>query len=141
MQKKGSKSSQTASKKEVADTKFQLSELSYTLLNMKSYIAACSGKPQGNDSSEANNGQEAPVSWDTIKYFGRCANKRTKTWLASPPSLGLIGLMTFIKFYLLTWLGGHNSTRDEIMKTSQINQVVSNVQHKMGTTTCLLPDR
>ena len=43
----------------------------------------------------------------------------------------------FIKFYLLTWLGGHNTTRARIMNTSQIEQVVSSVICKMGTTRCV----
>ena len=60
--KKGSKSIQTAIKKDVLDTKCQLSELSTIFTGMKASIAAFSGKPQGTSSSEANGGQEAPVS-------------------------------------------------------------------------------
>ena len=76
--KKGSKSSQTASKKDVSDTKRQISELSSTLTEMISTIAAFSGKPRGTSSSEANSGQEAPVSGDAGNSFGGRVSKRTK---------------------------------------------------------------
>ena len=73
-----SKSSQTEIKKDTSDTKRQLSELSSTLTEMKSSIAAFSGKPQSNSSSEANSGQEAPVSGDAGNSFVGRAFKRTK---------------------------------------------------------------
>ena len=44
---------------------------------MKAYIAAFGGNPRGTDSSEANNSQEAPVSGDSVNYFGGSASKRT----------------------------------------------------------------
>ena len=77
--KKGNKSSRTARKKYIADTKRQLSEIPSTLTEMKTCISAFSGNPQGNNSSEANSGQEAPISWDAGNYFGRSASKHTKT--------------------------------------------------------------
>ena len=58
----GSNSSQTASKKDVADTKRKISELSSTLTEIKVCIAVFSGKPQGTNSIESNIGQEAPIS-------------------------------------------------------------------------------
>ena len=76
--KNGSKSSQTASKKDVADTKRQLSELSSTLTEMKSWIAAFSDKPQGNNFSESNCGKEAPIRSAVDSFVGR-VSKRTKT--------------------------------------------------------------
>ena len=42
--------------------------------------------------------------------------------------------MIFIKFYLLTRLGGNKPTRGIIMKTSQIEKVVSSVRRKMRPT-------
>ena len=45
--------------------------------------------------------------------------------------------MMFIKFYLLKRLGGCKTTRTKIMNTSQIKQVVSSVQRKMGQSICL----
>ena len=49
--------------------------------------------------------------------------------------------MIFIKFYILTRLGGHKPTKARIMKTGQIEQVVSSVWHKMRPTRCLLAAR
>ena len=100
---------------------------------MKTCIAAFSGKPQGNNSSEANSGQEAPISWDVGNYFGRSASKHTKTWLACPLDLAL--------FAVLTRLGGHNTTRAKIMKTGKTKQIVSSVRHKMWPTRWLSADR
>ena len=74
-----SNSSQTASKKEVAETKHNLFELSYTLTKMKIFITAFSGKPQGTDTSEANKVQAAFISGFTGNYFGGRVSKRTKT--------------------------------------------------------------
>ena len=48
--------------------------------------------------------------------------------------------MIFIRFYLLTQLGGHKTARAKVMKTSHIGQVVSSVQRKMGPTRCLSAD-
>ena len=73
---------------------------------MKACITEISSKPQGIDSNEANKVQEAPVSGDAGNAFGGRASKRTKTLLASPLDLELIGLIMFIKFYLLTRLRG-----------------------------------
>ena len=74
---KGSKYSQTAHKKDVLDTKRQISELSSNLTEMKSIIAGFSDKHQGTSSSESNSGQEAPVSGDTENSFGGRPSKRT----------------------------------------------------------------
>ena len=49
--KKGNKYGKNASKKYVADTKRQISELSSTITEMKTCINAFSGKLQGNNSS------------------------------------------------------------------------------------------
>ena len=68
------------------------------LTEMKACIAAFSGKYQGTNYSEANSGQESPVSGDTGGSFGGRTSKSTKTWFASPLVLALIGLMIFIKF-------------------------------------------
>ena len=54
---------------------------------MNSCIATFSGKPQGTNYSEANSGQEDPVSGDAGNCFGGRASKRTKDLLASPPAL------------------------------------------------------
>ena len=83
----------------MAGTKHQFSELSYTLTEMKAFIAAIRGNPQGTNSSEANKGYEAAVSWDVGNAFGICASKRTKTWLASPPALALTRLMMLINLH------------------------------------------
>ena len=96
--KKGSKSSHTVIKKDLVDTKRQISELSSTLTEMKVCIAAFSGKPQGDNPSEANSGQEASVSEDSGNSFGRRVSKRTKTLISSSLDLALSGLMMFIKF-------------------------------------------
>ena len=95
--KKGSKSSQTTSKKDVSDTKRHISELSSTLTEMKACIAAFCGMPQGTNSSESNSGQKAPVLGDAENSFCRHASNCTKIWLATPPALLLIGLMMFIR--------------------------------------------
>ena len=116
--KKGSKSSHTVIKKDLVDTKRQISELSSTLNEIKAYIPEVSGKPQGNNYSEANSGQEAPVSGDAGSSFGDRASKPTNTWIERPLDLQWIGLMMFIKFYLLIRLGGHKPTMMRIMKTS-----------------------
>ena len=81
---KGIRYSQTAIKKEVADTKRHLSEISSSLTNMTSCIAEFSGKTQGTDYSGANDGQEYLVLGGTVNSFGRRTSKRTKTWLTSP---------------------------------------------------------
>ena len=105
----------------------QIYELLFTLTKIKARIAAFIGKPHGTYSSESNSGQEAPVSGDSGNYSGGCASKSTKTLLACPLALVLFGLIVFITFYLLTLLGGNNPTREEIMNTSQIKQVVYSV--------------
>ena len=138
--KKCRKSSQIARKKDVSDTKRQLSELSSNLTETKDRIITFSGKPQGTSSSEDNSGQEAPVPEDSGNSFGGRASKRTMDWLASSPDLGLFCLMMFIKFYLLTRLGGYKPARARIIKTSQIDQVVSSVWRNMGPTICLSSD-
>ena len=76
--KNGSKSIHAASKKDVADTNCQISELSSTLTKMKIFIAAFSGKPQGTNYNESSIGQEALVSVDTCNSFIVRAYKRTK---------------------------------------------------------------
>ena len=76
--KKGKKSSQTESKKDVLDTKRHISELSLTLTEMKASIAAFSGNTQGTNSSESKSGQESPVSEDAVNSFGVYASKRNK---------------------------------------------------------------
>ena len=135
--KKGRKSSQTAINKDVAYTKCQLSELSSTLNEMKACISTFSSKPQGDNSSEANRGQDAPISVEAGNSCGKRASKWTKTWFARPLTSVLFGLLVFIKFYLLTRLGGYKPTTAKNMKTSQIEQVVNSVLHKMGPTMCL----
>ena len=75
--KKGSKYIHTASTKDVSDTNRQLSKILSTLTEIKSSIAAFSGKYQGNSSSEANSGQEIPVAGAAGNYFGGRASKRT----------------------------------------------------------------
>ena len=75
--KKGSMSSKTTRKKDVVDTKRNISELSSTLTEMKTCISAFSGNPQGNNSIESKSGQKAPVSGGVCNYFGRRAYKRT----------------------------------------------------------------
>ena len=55
--KKGSMSSETTRKKDVVDTKRNISEISSTLTEMKTCISAFSDKPQGNNSNEANSYQ------------------------------------------------------------------------------------
>ena len=107
-EKKGRKSGQNVSKKDVADTKCQISEISSTLTEMKTYIAAFSAMPQGTNSKDSNNGQEAPVSGYAGNYFGGRTSKRTKTRFTRPLYLVLFGLMKFVKFYLLTRLRGIN---------------------------------
>ena len=97
---KGSKSNQTASKKEVSEAKCQLSELSSTLTKMKVCITAISSKRQGTNSSGANKGQEAPISGDVCNSFDGRASKCTNNLLATPIALELISLMMFIKFYV-----------------------------------------
>ena len=139
--KKGSKSIQTAIKKDVLDTKCQLSELSTIPTGMKASIAAFSDKPQRNSCSEANSVQEDNVSGYAGNYFGGHTSKCTKAWIASPLALSLFSLMILIKSYLLTRLGGHNTARDRIMKTSHIEQVVSSVWHKMVPTRYLSSSR
>ena len=91
--KKCSKSSQTASKKDV-----MLYKLSSTLAETKTIIAACSVKPKGASFSEYNSDQYAPVSGDAGNYFGGHASKCTKALLASPLALVLFGLIMFINF-------------------------------------------
>ena len=59
--KKGSKYSQTASKKYVLEIKLHLFEISSTLTETKDRITAFSGKPHGTSSSEADSDQEAPI--------------------------------------------------------------------------------
>ena len=76
---KGSKSKHTASKKEVSDTNCQFSELSSTLTKMKARINSIIGKTQGTNSSEANEGQEAPVSGYSGNVFGVHVSKRPNT--------------------------------------------------------------
>ena len=139
--KKGSRSSHTTRNKYVVYTNRQLSGLSSTLTEMKTWISDFSGKPQGTNSSKANSGQEAPVSGDAGNSFGGHVSKHTNAWLARPLALVLSGLMMFIKFYLLTRLGGGNLTRARIMKTIQMKQVVSSVWQKMGPTICLSSSR
>ena len=75
--KKGSKSSQTESKKDILDTKCHLSEISSTLTELKASITTFSGNHQGTSSSEANRSQESPVSVDSGNSFGGRASKRT----------------------------------------------------------------
>ena len=139
--KRGSKSIQTASKKYISDTKRQLYELSPTLNEMKAITANFIGKPQGNSSSKANSGQEAPVSGDAGNYLGGCTPKHIKAWLATSLYLELFGLMIFIKFYLLARLGGHKPARVRITKNIQIKQVVSSVWRKMRKTRYLSSSR
>ena len=98
---------------------------------MKANITAFSGKSQGTGPSEAKSGQEAPVSGDADNSFEVRAYKRTKAWLTSPLALALFGLMISIKFYLLTQLGRHKPDRERIMKTIQIEQIVSRVWRMM----------
>ena len=76
--KKGSKSSQTAIRKDVSETKRQLSRLSTNITEMKASIAAFSDKPQRNSCSEANSVQEDNVSGYAGNYFGGHTSKCTK---------------------------------------------------------------
>ena len=76
--KKGINFIQTTIKKDVLETNFQLSKLSSTLTEMKASITTFSGKPQSTNSSEANTGQEAPVSGDAGNSFGGRAPRNTK---------------------------------------------------------------
>ena len=46
--------------------------------------------------------------------------------------------MMFTKFYILTRLGGHKTARARILKTSQIEQIVSIIWLNMGSTWCPL---
>ena len=87
---------------------------------MKASIADFNGKPEGTGTSEANIYQEAPVSGDAGNSFGGRAPNHTKAWHTTPLALELFGLMIFIRFYLLTQLGGHKLARERIRKTSQI---------------------
>ena len=133
-----SKSSQTASKKNISNTKRQFFELSSTLTKIKPRITAFCGKPQETSSSEDNCGKESPVSGDAGNSFGIRASKHNKAGFPTPLCLALFGLMIFINFYLLTRLGGNKPAREGIIKTSQIKHVVSSVLRKMGPTRYLL---
>ena len=74
-----SKSSQTESKKYVADNKCQLYELYSNLTEMKACIATFAGKTHRNNSIEFNSSQEAPISGGAGNSFGGCASKLTNT--------------------------------------------------------------